>query len=128
MVRRSAAGELDAVAYAFEPAPARPAAETALSDPGAALPQEYARSSHELLAEAALPGVDPAKVVFPPHHVGAAQACSAGPASPHPDTPSSTAAARTSRISRAAPMRADSTHSRRGRCSTPPAWPTKGSQ
>ncbi|MGW0495981.1 carbamoyltransferase family protein [Streptomyces sp. NPDC003007] len=76
-------GELDAVSYSFDPALARPAAQMGLSDPWDPLRLEYARRAPEFLAEA-LPGLDPAKVVFVPHHV--AHAYSAGPASPHPDS------------------------------------------
>jgi carbamoyltransferase len=76
-------GELDAVTYSFDPALARPAAEMGLFDPWDHLRLEYARRAPEFLAEA-LPGLDPAKVVFVPHHV--AHAASAGPASPHPDS------------------------------------------
>ncbi|MEU7060978.1 carbamoyltransferase C-terminal domain-containing protein [Streptomyces sp. NPDC046197] len=76
-------GELDAVTYSFDPALARPAAEMGLSDPWDPLRLEYARRAPEFLAEA-LPGLDPAKVVFVAHHV--AHAASAGPASPHPDS------------------------------------------
>ncbi|MDK1342344.1 carbamoyltransferase N-terminal domain-containing protein [Streptomyces sp. 378] len=75
--------ELDAVSYSFDPALARPAAQMGLSDPWDPLRLEYARRAPEFLAEA-LPGLDPAKVVFVPHHV--AHASSAGPASPHPDS------------------------------------------
>ncbi|MEU5516813.1 carbamoyltransferase C-terminal domain-containing protein [Streptomyces griseoaurantiacus] len=77
------AGELDAVAYSFDPGLARPAADMGLSDPWDPLRLEYARRAPEFLAEA-LPGLDPEKVVFVPHHV--AHAASAGPASPHPDS------------------------------------------
>ncbi|MEU6811190.1 carbamoyltransferase C-terminal domain-containing protein [Streptomyces sp. NPDC046831] len=77
------AEDLDAVTYSFDPALARPAADMGLRDPWDPLRLEYARRAPEFLAEA-LPGLDPAKVVFVPHHV--AHACSAGPASPHPDS------------------------------------------
>ncbi|MET9257456.1 carbamoyltransferase C-terminal domain-containing protein [Streptomyces sp. NPDC003717] len=74
--------ELDAVAYSFDPALARPARDMGLDDPWDPLRLEYARRAPEFLAEA-LPGLDPEQVVFVPHHV--AHAASAGPASPHPD-------------------------------------------
>ncbi|GGY09389.1 carbamoyltransferase family protein [Streptomyces anandii] len=77
------ADELDAVTYSFDPALARPAADMGLNDPWDPLRLEYASRAPEFLAEA-LPGLDPAKVVFVPHHV--AHAASAGPASPHPDS------------------------------------------
>ncbi|MFF0537656.1 carbamoyltransferase family protein [Streptomyces coelicoflavus] len=75
-------GELDAVAYSFDPKLARPARDLGLNDPWDPLRLEYARRAPEFLAEA-LPGLDPDRVVFVPHHV--AHAASAGPASPHPD-------------------------------------------
>ncbi|MET9278130.1 carbamoyltransferase [Streptomyces violaceoruber] len=75
-------GELDAVAYSFDPKLARPARDMGLDDPWDPLRLEYARRAPEFLADA-LPGLDPDRVVFVPHHV--AHAASAGPASPHPD-------------------------------------------
>lgn len=77
------ADELDAVTYSYDPALARPARDLGLNDPWDPLRQEYARRAPEFLAEA-LPGLDPEKVVFVPHHV--AHAASAGPACPHPDS------------------------------------------
>ncbi|MEV6176998.1 carbamoyltransferase C-terminal domain-containing protein [Streptomyces sp. NPDC052015] len=74
--------ELDAVAYSYDPELARPADQLGLHDPWDHLRQEYARRAPEFLAEA-LPGLDPAKVRFVPHHV--AHAASAGQASPYPD-------------------------------------------
>ncbi|MFF7548553.1 carbamoyltransferase [Streptomyces canus] len=74
--------ELDAVAYSYDPELARPANQLGLNDPWDHLRQEYARRAPEFLAEA-LPGLDPAKVRFVPHHV--AHAASAGQASPYPD-------------------------------------------
>jgi carbamoyltransferase len=73
---------LDAVTYSFDPALARPAAAMGLDDPWDPLRLEYARRAPQFLAEA-LPGLDPERVVFVPHHV--AHAASAGPASPYPD-------------------------------------------
>ncbi|GAA2247771.1 carbamoyltransferase [Streptomyces ruber] len=75
--------DLDAVTYSFDPRLARPADEMGLHDPFDPLRLEYAERAPEFLAEA-LPGLDPAKVVFVPHHV--AHAASAGPASPYPDS------------------------------------------
>ncbi|MEU9579065.1 carbamoyltransferase family protein [Streptomyces chilikensis] len=75
--------ELDAVAYSFDPRLARPADRMGLVDPWDPLRLEYARRAPEFLAEA-LPGLDPDRVVFVPHHV--AHAASAGPASPYPDS------------------------------------------
>ncbi|MFH8802032.1 carbamoyltransferase [Streptomyces sp. NPDC017936] len=77
-----APSELDAVAYSYDPGLARPAERLGLDDPWDHLRQDYARRAPEFLAEA-LPGLDPAKVRFVPHHV--AHAASAGQASPHPD-------------------------------------------
>ncbi|WP_069811879.1 carbamoyltransferase family protein [Streptomyces sp. TP-A0874] len=77
-----APADLDAVAYSYDPALARPADRMGLDDPWDALRQEYARRAPEFLATA-LPGLDPEKVRFVAHHV--AHAASAGPASPHSD-------------------------------------------
>ncbi|MFF0109509.1 carbamoyltransferase family protein [Streptomyces hirsutus] len=74
--------DLDAVAYSYDPGLARPAEQMGLSDPWDWLRQDYARRAPGFLAEA-LPGLDPAKVRFVPHHI--AHAASAGPASPHTD-------------------------------------------
>src|SRR5438874_1939566 len=71
--------ELDAVAYSFDPALCRPAEELGLSDPWDWLRQEYAARAPYFLADA-LPGLDPARVVFVPHHV--AHAASAALAMP----------------------------------------------
>ncbi|SDQ04046.1 carbamoyltransferase [Quadrisphaera sp. DSM 44207] len=73
--------DLDAVAYGFDPALARPAEEMGLSDPWDHLRITYAQRAPGFLATA-LPGLDPAKVVFVPHHV--AHAASAGLAGPSP--------------------------------------------
>ncbi|GIJ47047.1 carbamoyltransferase [Virgisporangium aliadipatigenens] len=61
-------GDLDAVAYSFDPALCRPADELGLSDPWDWLRQEYARKAPGFLASA-LPGLDPAIVRFVPHHM-----------------------------------------------------------
>ncbi len=71
--------ELDAVAYSYDPALARPAGELGLDDPFDHVRQDYARQAPEFLASA-LPGLDPARVRFVPHHV--AHAASAGLALP----------------------------------------------
>lgn len=73
---------LDAVAYSYDPGLARPADQLGLDDPWDRLRQEYAREAPGFLAEV-LPGLDPEKVRFVPHHV--AHAASAGQASPYPD-------------------------------------------
>ena len=51
-------GDLDAVAYSFDPALCRPAAELGLDDPWDHLRVEYARRAPAFLADA-LPGLDP---------------------------------------------------------------------
>jgi len=70
--------DLDAVAYSYDPGLARPAEEMGLDDPWDWLRQRYAERAPGFLA-AALPGLDPANVVFVPHH--AAHAASAAPVS-----------------------------------------------
>ncbi|MEU1840628.1 carbamoyltransferase family protein [Micromonospora chersina] len=70
---------LDAVAYSFDPGLCRDSAELGLSDPWDWLRVDYARRAPQFLA-AALPGLDPEKVRFVPHHV--AHAASAGLAAP----------------------------------------------
>jgi carbamoyltransferase len=77
------APDLDAVAYSFDPALARPAPEMGLDDPWDHLRLIYAERAPRFLASA-LPGLDPAVVRFVPHHV--AHAASAGLASPHPSS------------------------------------------
>ena len=67
--------DLDAVAYSFDPALARPAEELGLHDPWDHLRQTYAWAAPQFLASA-LPGLDPAAVRFVRHHV--AHAASAG--------------------------------------------------
>jgi carbamoyltransferase len=74
------ASELDAVAYSFDPAHARPADEMGLHDPWDHLRLTYARTAPNFLATS-LPGLDPAAVRYVPHHV--AHAASAGLASPY---------------------------------------------
>ncbi|GAA3921437.1 carbamoyltransferase family protein [Actinoplanes auranticolor] len=68
-------GDLDAVAYSFDPGLTRDAAELGLADPWDHLRVDYARRAPQFLA-AALPGLDPEQVRFVPHHV--AHAASAG--------------------------------------------------
>ncbi|GAB2584361.1 carbamoyltransferase C-terminal domain-containing protein [Streptomyces capparidis] len=60
--------DLDAVAYSFDPALARPAERMGLHDPWDHLRLAYAREAPGFLAEA-LPGLDPEQVRFVPHHV-----------------------------------------------------------
>ena len=68
-------GDLDAVAYSFDPGLTRDAADLGLADPWDHLRVDYARRAPQFLA-AALPGLDPEQVRFVPHHV--AHAASAG--------------------------------------------------
>lgn len=77
------AAELDAVGYSFDPALAKPADEMGLHDPWDHLRVMYAERAPAFLA-GALPGLDPARVRFVPHHV--AHAASAALASPHQDS------------------------------------------
>ncbi|GAA0805853.1 carbamoyltransferase family protein [Spirilliplanes yamanashiensis] len=72
-------GELDAVAYSFDPALA---GDVSASDPWDHLRVDYARRAPQFLATA-LPGLDPEQVRFVPHHV--AHAASSGLANPHGD-------------------------------------------
>ena len=71
--------ELDAVTYSFDPALRLPPDELGLNDPWDDLRQTYAERAPGFLA-AALPGLDPSRVRFVPHHV--AHAASAGLAAP----------------------------------------------
>ncbi|MFI5845226.1 carbamoyltransferase [Catenuloplanes sp. NPDC051500] len=71
--------EVDAVAYSFDPALTEDAAGLGLNDPWDHLRVDYARRAPQFLA-AALPGLDPDRVRFVPHHV--AHAASAGLAVP----------------------------------------------
>jgi carbamoyltransferase len=75
-------GDLDAVAYSFDPGLCRSAASLGLTDPWDWLRIEYAKRAPQFLA-AALPGLDPGVVRFVPHHV--AHAASAALAAPHQD-------------------------------------------
>ncbi|MEV6846972.1 carbamoyltransferase C-terminal domain-containing protein [Actinoplanes sp. NPDC051411] len=66
-------GDLDAVAYSFDPALCR--SDVVPDDPWDHLRVDYARRAPQFLASA-LPGLDPGQVRFVPHHV--AHAASAG--------------------------------------------------
>ncbi|WP_127507349.1 carbamoyltransferase family protein [Actinoplanes solisilvae] len=68
-------GDLDVVAYSFDPGLSRDAGSLGLDDPWDHLRVDYARRAPQFLA-AALPGLDPEQVRFVPHHV--AHAASAG--------------------------------------------------
>ncbi|WP_112239099.1 carbamoyltransferase family protein [Kribbella monticola] len=72
--------DLDAVGYSFDPSLCVDLAGLGVSDPGDATRLDYARRAPRFLA-AALPGLDPDKVRFVPHHV--AHAASAGLAAPY---------------------------------------------
>jgi carbamoyltransferase len=74
--------ELDCVGYSFDPSLCVELADLGVTDPGDAVRTDYARRAPKFLA-AALPGLDPEKVVFVPHHV--AHAASAGLAAPFND-------------------------------------------
>lgn len=73
--------DLDAVAYSFDPALAKPAEEMGLPDPWDWLRVQYAERAPQFIATA-LPGLSPAAVRFVPHEV--AHAASAALASPFP--------------------------------------------
>jgi len=73
------AKELDAVAYSFDPSLCVDASELGLDDPWDWLRVMYVQRAPEFLATA-LPGLDPASVVYVPHH--AAHAASAALAAP----------------------------------------------
>ncbi|WP_125777920.1 carbamoyltransferase [Antribacter gilvus] len=73
-------GDLDAVAYSFDPALAKPSDEMGLPDPWDWLRLRYAERAPQFLATA-LPGLSPATVRFVPHEV--AHAASAALASPY---------------------------------------------
>ncbi|UCM91219.1 carbamoyltransferase family protein [Streptomyces marincola] len=60
--------DLDAVTYSFDPVLARPAETMGLHDPWDHLRLTYAREAPAFLAEA-LPGLDPERVRFVPHHM-----------------------------------------------------------
>ena len=67
--------DLDVVGFSYDPALVRPAEDMGLDDPWDPLRVTYVKEAPGFLAEA-LPGLDPAKVRFVPHHV--AHAASAG--------------------------------------------------
>ncbi|GAA1115116.1 carbamoyltransferase C-terminal domain-containing protein [Kribbella jejuensis] len=74
--------DLDRVGYSFDPSLCVDLAELGVSDPGDAMRTDYARRAPRFLSTT-LPGLDPQKVVFVPHHV--AHAASAGLAAPYTD-------------------------------------------
>ncbi|MFD0484490.1 carbamoyltransferase [Kineococcus sp. GCM10028916] len=73
------AADLDLVGYSYDPRLVLPSSELDLGDPDDAIRTRYAERAPEAIATA-LPGLDPAKVRFVPHHV--AHAASAALASP----------------------------------------------
>jgi carbamoyltransferase len=75
-------GDLDAVAYSYDPELCRPAAALGLDDPFDYLRVSYAEQAPQFLAEA-LPGLDPSAVRYVRHHE--AHAASAGLAAPFGD-------------------------------------------
>jgi carbamoyltransferase len=74
--------EVDLIGFSFDPALARPAAAMGLDDPWDHLRISYAQQAPDFLADA-LPGLDPGRARFVPHHV--AHAASAGLAVPGRD-------------------------------------------
>jgi carbamoyltransferase len=72
--------ELDAVGYSFDPSLCVDLSGLGVTDPGDQVRVDYAWRAPRFLA-AALPGLDPEKVAFVPHHV--AHAASAGLAAPY---------------------------------------------
>ncbi|WP_030437338.1 carbamoyltransferase family protein [Actinoplanes subtropicus] len=67
--------DIDAVGYSFDPGLCRDLAELGVTDPSDDMRVDYARRAPQFLASA-LPGLDPDRVRFVPHHV--AHAASAG--------------------------------------------------
>jgi carbamoyltransferase len=72
--------DLDLVGYSFDPSLCVDLVGLGVSDPGDQVRTDYARRAPRFLA-AALPGLDPDRVRFVPHHV--AHAASAGLAAPY---------------------------------------------
>jgi carbamoyltransferase len=76
-------GDLDAVAYSYDPALAPPFDGDVVRDNWEGLRTLYAQRA-PLFLRTALPGLDPEKVTFVPHHI--AHAASAHLAAPYPDS------------------------------------------
>jgi carbamoyltransferase len=76
------AKDIDLIGFSYDPALARPAADMGLDDPWDHLRTMYAVHAPDFLAEE-LPGLDPARARFVPHHV--AHAASAGLAVGRPE-------------------------------------------
>jgi carbamoyltransferase len=75
--------DIDLVGYAFDPSLCVDLAGLGVTDPGDQTRTDYARRAPRFLASA-LPGLDPDKVKFVPHHV--AHAASAGLAAPYEES------------------------------------------
>jgi len=73
------AAQVDLIGFSYDPALVRPASQLGLDDPWDELRTRYAALAPQFLAEE-LPGLDPARARFVPHHV--AHAASAGLAAP----------------------------------------------
>ncbi len=73
------AAEVDLIGFSYDPGLVRPAGQLGLDDPWDELRTRYAALAPEFLAEE-LPGLDPGRAWFVPHHV--AHAASAGLAAP----------------------------------------------
>jgi carbamoyltransferase len=76
------AGQVDLIGFSYDPALVRPAQELGLNDPWDYLRTTYAAQAPAFLADA-LPGLDPDRACFVPHHV--AHAASAGLSVPQRD-------------------------------------------
>src|SRR3954470_21765547 len=63
-----APGDVDAIGYSFDPGMTRDLAEIGVTDPSDHMRVDYARRAPQFLASA-LPGLDPDRVTFVPHHV-----------------------------------------------------------
>ena len=73
------AAQVDLIGFSYDPGLVRPASQLGLDDPWDELRTRYAALAPQFLAEE-LPGLDPARARFVPHHV--AHAASAGLAAP----------------------------------------------
>jgi carbamoyltransferase len=69
--------DLDLVAFSYDPSLVRPAEQMGVDDPWDHMRTMYAEQAPGLLADA-LPGLDPAKVRFVPHHVAHASSALLG--------------------------------------------------
>jgi carbamoyltransferase len=69
--------DLDSVAFSYDPSLVRPADQMGVHDPWDHVRTMYAEQAPSLLADA-LPGLDPAKIRFVPHHVAHASSALLG--------------------------------------------------